>query len=81
MGTSIHSKEYRDIIHRLIAARLAAGVTQVQAGLKLKKPQSYISKIERKERRIDVVELSQLLKVYKKSLEDFFGSKKPTNAG
>jgi len=72
MGTSIHSKEYREIIQRLIAARLDAGFTQVQAGLKLKKPQSYISKIERSERRIDVVELNQLLKIYKKSLKHFF---------
>ena len=72
MGTSIHSKEYREIIQRLIAARLDAGLTQVQAGLKLKKPQSYISKIERRERRIDVVELKHLLKVYKQNLKDFF---------
>jgi len=72
MGTSIHSKEYREIIQRLIAARLDAGITQVQAGLKLRKPQSYISKIERRERRIDVVELKQLLKIYKKDLKGFF---------
>jgi len=72
MGTSIHSKEYRNIIQRLISARLDAGITQVQAGLKLKKPQSYISKIERRERRIDVVELKQLLNIYKKDLAGFF---------
>ncbi len=72
MGESIHSKEYREIIHRLIAARLKAGVTQVQAGLKLKKPQSYISKIERRERRIDIVELKHLLKIYRQNLRDFF---------
>lgn len=72
MGTSIHSKEYREIIHRLITARLDAGLTQVHVGLKLKKPQSYISKIERRERRIDVVELMQLLKVYKMGMKEFF---------
>ena len=72
MGESIHSKEYKEIILKLIAARLKSGITQVQAGLKLKKPQSYISKIERRERRIDVVELKQLLKIYKQNLKDFF---------
>lgn len=72
MGTSIHSKEYKEIIQKLIAARLESGITQVRAGLILKKPQSYISKIERRERRIDVLELKQLLKIYKKSLKDFF---------
>ena len=72
MGESIHSKEYSEIIRKLTAARLEAGITQVQAGLKLKKPQSYISKIERRERRVDVVELKHLLKVYKKKFTDFF---------
>ena len=72
MGESIHSKEYKEIIHKLVAARIDSGLTQVQAGLKLKKPQSYISKIERRERRIDIVELKQLLKIYKTGLADFF---------
>ena len=72
MGESIHSKEYREIIQKLKAARLASGLTQTEVALKLKKPQSYVSKIERGERRIDVVELSQLLKIYKKTLPDLF---------
>ncbi len=72
MGESIHSKEYKEIIQKLVVARIDSGLTQVQAGLKLKKPQSYISKIERRERRIDIVELKQLLKIYKTGLADFF---------
>lgn len=72
MGESIHSKEYRDIIQKLKAARLASGLTQTEVALKLKKPQSYVSKIEHGERRIDVVELKQLLKIYKKGFKDFF---------
>lgn len=72
MGESIHSKEYREIIQKLKAARLASGLTQTEVALKLKKPQSYVSKIERGERRIDVVELKQLLRIYKKGTSDFF---------
>ena len=72
MGASIHSKEYKEIIQKLVATRLDSGLTQVQVALKLKKPQSYVSKIERRERRIDVVELKHLLKIYKKGLADFF---------
>ena len=72
MGESIHSKEYKEIIRKLQDARLASGLTQTEVALKLKKPQSYLSKIERGERRIDVVELKQLLKIYKKGLTDFF---------
>jgi hypothetical protein len=52
---------------------LASGLTQTEVTLKLKKPQPYVSKIERGERRIDVVELKQLLKLCKKSCTDFIG--------
>jgi len=72
MGESTHSKEYREFIQKLVATRLASGLTQVQVAIKLKKPQSYISKIERRERRIDVVELKQLLKIYKMGMREFF---------
>ena len=72
MGESIYSREYKIIIQKLIDARIQSGTTQVQVAAKLKKPQSYISKIERRERRVDIVELKQLLKIYKKGLADFF---------
>ena len=72
MGESIHSKDYKLFIERLRKVRLEAGITQVQAALKLKKPQSYVSKIERGERRIDVVELQHMLRIYKKGIKDFF---------
>ena len=72
MGESIHSREYKIIIQKLINVRLHSGITQVQVAAKLKKPQSYVSKIERRERRLDVVELKQLLRIYKKGLKEFF---------
>ena len=44
---------------------------QEEVATRLKKPQSYISKIERGERRIDVVELQKLAKIYKKEINFF----------
>lgn len=71
MSKSIHSSEYKTVIKKLREAREAAGLTQAEAAEKLGKPQSYISKIERGERRIDVVELIALAKLYKKDVSYF----------
>ena len=57
MRKSIHTKDYAEFLRLLIEARLEAGVTQVQLGKRLPFGQSGISKIERGERRIDVIEL------------------------
>jgi transcriptional regulator with XRE-family HTH domain len=71
MSKSIHSSEYKTVIKKLREAREAAGLTQQEAAEKLGKPQSYISKIERGERRVDVVELSKIAKLYRKNLDWF----------
>lgn len=66
-----YEPRYQRFLQRLREARHETGMTQVEVGKKLKKPQAYISKIERGERRIDVVELSDIAKIYKKSLDYF----------
>ncbi len=50
------SAEYALVIDALIKARTDAHVTQQELAARLSKPQSFVSKYERKERRIDVVE-------------------------
>ena len=62
-------------MQNLIKARQGFGLTQVDVAEKLKKPQSFVSKIERGERRLDVVELEMFAKLYKKKL-DWFLTKK-----
>ena len=52
-------------------ARTEAGLTQVQVADKLGHHQSYISKIESGERRVDVVELNRIAKLYGKKVSYF----------
>jgi len=63
--------KYQKLIQRLRQARLDAELTQVEAGKRLKKPQAYISKVERGERRVDAVELAEFSKIYGKSMDYF----------
>lgn len=65
------SAAYRLFLTRLREARLAAGLTQMQAAAKLRRPQSFVSKCESGERRVDVVELTEFARLYKRDL-DFF---------
>jgi len=71
MGKSIYSKEYKGVVDKLKKARQKAGLKQEEVASKLKKPQSFISKIEAGERRVDVAELKQLAKIYKKDINFF----------
>ena len=59
------------MIAQLKKARKEAGLGQIETAKKLKKSQSYISKIESGQRRIDVLQLKQFAKLYKKGLNYF----------
>ena len=69
--SNIHSAEYKLLLKKLISARTEAGKTQEEVADILQKPQSFVSKCESGERRIDVIELKQFAQIYNKQL-DFF---------
>lgn len=71
MGKTIYSKSHRYIVKQLIKARKKAGLKQKDVAGKLKRTQSYISKMEAGQRRIDVVQLKELAEIYKKRLDYF----------
>jgi len=71
MSKSAYSKEYKEIIECLKKARLESGLSQQEVADKLNKPQSYISKIESGERRLDVAEIKSFASIYKKSISYF----------
>ena len=61
---SIYSAEYKAFLARLRQLRLAKRLTQVQVARALRKPQSFVSKIERGERRLDPLELKAVARLY-----------------
>jgi len=71
MGKSIYTKDYKEIINRLKQARIDAELSQQAVADKLNKPQSYVSKIESGERRLDVAEMKKLAEIYKRDISYF----------
>lgn len=57
MEKSIFSKEYELFLLQLREARKQSGLTQQQLAARLNQTQSFISKCERGERRLDIVEV------------------------
>ena len=57
---STHTREYATFLELLIEARHTAGLTQAQLGKLLLTDQPGVSKIERGERRVDVIELKRI---------------------
>jgi len=71
MSESIYSKDHKDLIERLKKARREAGIDQVDVAKKLGKSQSYLSKIESGQRKIDVIQLQKFAKFYNKDINYF----------
>jgi transcriptional regulator with XRE-family HTH domain len=70
MEKSIHSEPYRRIVARLRERRENLGLTQQELASRLNVTQSFVSKLERGERRIDVLELLALSKALAFSIDE-----------
>ena len=63
MPNPISSPKYKYFCKLLIEARKAKGLTQEDVADSLKRPQSFVSKYENGERRLDVVEFIEIAKI------------------
>ena len=66
LSEDAYQAAYRRFRTKLRQARLDAGLTQARVALLLGKPQSFVSKAESGERRLDWVELQILARVLQK---------------
>lgn len=71
MGKTIYSKGHKALVEKLIKARQEAGLKQEDVAKLLGRTQSYISKIEAGQRRIDIIQLKEFAKIYKKEIGFF----------
>lgn len=67
-------QNYRELLNRLRAARLEAGLTQEEVAKSLGKNQSFVSRSETGERRIDVIELQAFASIYQKPMSYFLSN-------
>ena len=71
MRKSIHTNDYATFLELLRDLRERQGVLQVELAKRLKAPQSYVSKCENGERRLDVIELRNWCAALDVSFRDF----------
>jgi transcriptional regulator with XRE-family HTH domain len=57
---ALYERSYATFTNLLKEERGEAGLTQAELAKKLRRPQSYVSKYERGERRIDVIEFLEI---------------------
>lgn len=62
LPSSIFIQRHQELIAFIASVRKAAEITQVELAERLGKPQSFVSKVERGERRLDVIEFCELAK-------------------
>ena len=71
MNKVIYSKAHKHLASQLKKARVEAQLGQDEAAKLLEKTQSYISKVESGQSKIDIVELKEFAKIYNKTVSFF----------
>ena len=69
--TKIYSEDQKHLISKLKQARAEAGLEQVQVAKTINKTQSYVSKIESGQIKIDVITLKIFAGLYNKNINYF----------
>ena len=71
MSKQIYSSQARRLCDLLVEYRKRSGVTQAELASRIGRAQTFVSKVELGERRIDLIELLQLLAVLRADPVEF----------
>ncbi len=74
MPQSVHSQHYELFLAQLRAARLGASLTQGELARRMGNTQTFVSKCERGERRLDVIDLIAFLDAIGQSPSQFIAT-------
>ena len=66
-----YDQQYQEFLVRLRSARHDVGLTQQEVASLLNKSQTFVSRSENGERRVDIVELRQFAQIYGKPISFF----------
>lgn len=69
---TLRSLRHRAMIGLLVAARERAGLTQRQLATRLRRPHSFVGRMEAGERRVDVVEFIEIARVLGANPKELF---------
>ncbi|WP_459556771.1 helix-turn-helix domain-containing protein [Lacunimicrobium album] len=71
MEKSIYTAEYEALLELLKELRKQSGLSQIDLAAKLGQTQSFVSKVERGDRRLDVIQLRTICHVLGQTLPKF----------
>ena len=74
MPKTIFGGEHRHLVAVLVEARQASGLTQAELAARVRKDQSFVSIIERGQRRVDVIEFVALARAMNADPTQLFDS-------
>lgn len=72
MPGTVYSQALTDVVRELVKARKASGLLQVELAERIGKDQSFISNIERGQRRMDVLELYAIARAMDRDPVDLY---------
>lgn len=70
---TLRTRGHRKLIEILVAVRVKAGLTQRDLAARIRRPNSFVGRMEAGERRVDVIEFIELAKAMGRDPRELFG--------
>ena len=75
----LYDEKHKSLVEKLKIARIESNISQEELAKKLNRTQSFISKLENGQVKVNAILLAELSKLYKKSVNYFLEEKNESN--